>query len=106
MIALSLLLAAATPVASHPVAYKVHHRVVRHRARHRRPFESRLHLAGCGYSATGICASSRSPYRLPIDEPTLSTAKADALRQTGRRCALIGQTLCPSRTRTILHVAE
>ncbi len=106
MIILSLLLAAAAPAAHHPAVHASHHRKVQRRSRHRRPINARLNLAGCGYSATGQCATARSPYRLPIDAPTLTTAKADALRQTGQRCALIGQTICPSRTRTIVHVEQ
>ncbi|CAN5624067.1 hypothetical protein BH10PSE14_BH10PSE14_21850 [soil metagenome] len=110
MFALSLLLVAATaPVAHHPVTHTVtthraHRRVARHAIRHRRQIDARLHLAGCGYTATGICATSRSRYRLPIDTPLAATAKAGALAQTGRRCALIGQTICPGHTRTIVHV--
>ncbi|MFA5966308.1 MAG: hypothetical protein WC804_20015 [Sphingomonas sp.] len=110
MFALSLLLVAATaPVVHHPVTHtvithRVRHRVARRAIRHRRQIDTRLHLAGCGYTATGLCATSRSPYRLPIDAPLPPTAKADAMAQTGRRCALIGQTICPSHTRTIVHV--
>lgn len=106
MIIFGLLLAVAAPAAYHPVAQPSHHRKIQRRVRHRRQIDARLNLAGCGYSATGLCATARSPYRLPIDAPTISTAKADALRQTGQRCALIGQTLCPSRTRTIVHVEQ
>lgn len=109
MIIFSLLLAAAAPAAHLPVTHvtqQVRHRSLRHRARHRRQIDARLHLAGCGYTATGICRTPRSRYRLPLDASTLSTAKADSLRQTGRRCALIGQTICPSRTRTIVHVEQ
>jgi len=111
MIVLSLLLAAAAPVPApesatmaHPVRHVVHRRVVRHVVRRKHRVDARLHIAGCGYSATGKCASARSRYRLPLDQPLPPTIKADALAQTGARCAVIGQTICPSHPTTILHV--
>jgi hypothetical protein len=109
MIVLSLLLAAAAPapaIAAHPVRHVVHYRVARHIARGRRRGGARLNVAGCGYSATGRCATARSPYRLPLDEPLPRTAKADALAQSGTRCALIGQTICTHPPRTILRVEQ
>jgi len=107
MIVLSLLLAAAAPapvVVAHPPRHAVHRRVVRHRHQHR--VAARLRIAGCGYSATGRCATPRSRYRLPLDEPLPPGGKADALTQTGARCAVIGQTLCTHRPRTIIRVAQ
>jgi hypothetical protein len=109
MIVLSLLLAAAAPAtatAPHPVRHVVHRRVVRHGVRRKHRVDVRPRLAGCGYNATGRCATARSPYRLPLDEPLGPTAKADALAQTGNRCALIGQTICTSPPREILHVEK
>ncbi|MDB5674520.1 MAG: hypothetical protein JWM65_1502 [Sphingomonas bacterium] len=109
MIVLSLLLAAAGPVAAtapHPVRHVVHHRAVRHVVRRKHRIDTRLRLAGCGYNATGRCAAARSPYRLPLAEPLPPTAKADALAQTGNRCALIGQTICTSPPREILHIEK
>jgi hypothetical protein len=109
MIVLSLLLAAMAPapvlVAQHSVRHVVHRRV-RHIARHAKPIDTRLRLAGCGYSATGKCAAARSRYRLPLDEPLPSTAKSDALAQTGTRCALIGQTICATPPTQILHMEK
>ena len=109
MIVLSLLLAAAAPVgatASHPVRHVVHHRAARHVVRRKRHIDTRLRLAGCGYNATGRCATARSRYRLPLADPLPPTAKADALAQTGSRCALIGQTICTSPPREILHIEK
>jgi hypothetical protein len=109
MIVLSLLLAAAAPAAAtapQPVRHVVHRRVVRHVVRRKHRVDTRLRLAGCGYNATGRCATARSPYRLPLTEPLGPTAKADALAQTGSRCALIGQTICTHPPREILHVEK
>jgi|SRR3569623_629155 len=109
MIVLSLLLAAAAPAAaapSHPVRHVAHRRVARHGARRKHGIDARLRIAGCGYSATGRCATARSPYRLPLDQPLGPTAKAEALAQTGDRCALIGQTICTHPPRTILRVPQ
>ena len=106
MIALSLLLAGAVASPVLPpvmVRHVAHHHVVRRIARHKRAFDTRLHLTDCGYSALGGCATPRSSYRLAADDAVSPTAKDRAMGQTGRRCALIGQTICPSRTRTILH---
>jgi hypothetical protein len=109
MIVLSLLLAAAAPAVvapPHPDRHVAHRRVVRHVMRRKHRVDARLHLVGCGYSATGRCATARSPYRLPLDQPLGPTAKADALAQTGDRCALIGQTICTHPPRTILRVPQ
>ena len=109
MIVLSLLLAAAAPAAAtapHPVRHVAYHRVPRHVTRRQRRIDTRLRLAGCGYNATGRCATARSPYRLPLTEPLAPTVKADALAQTGSRCALIGQTICTSPPREIIHIEK
>jgi hypothetical protein len=109
MIVLSLLLAAAGPApvtAHHSVRHLAHHRVVRRTVRGTHRIDARLRIAGCGYSATGRCATARSPYRLPLAEPLGPTAKDDALAQTGNRCALIGQTICTHPPREILHIEK
>ena len=109
MIALSLLLAAAAaphaapPVVRHASHHVVHRRVVTHIVRRKRRFDTRLHLAPCDYTALGGCATARSRYRLAADDTVSPTAKDRALAQTGTRCALIGQTICPSPRRMILH---
>ena len=109
MIVLRLLLAAAAPAAATPPradTHVVHRRVVRPVVRRNHRVDARLRLAGCGFSATGRCATPRSPYRLPLAEPLGPTAKAEALAQTGSRCALIGQTICTHPPRTILRVPQ
>lgn len=109
MIVLSLLLAAAAPAPAmtvHPVRHVVHRRLAHHVVRRKHRVDARLRISGCGYSATGRCATARSPYRLPLDEPLPPTAKADALAQTGTRCAVIGQTICTHPPRTILRVEQ
>src|SRR3569623_627670 len=107
MLDLSLLLAAAAPAAaapSHPVRHVALRRVVRLGARRKLGIDGRLRIAGCGYSATGRCATARSPYRLPLAQPLGPPAKAEALAQTGARCELIGQTICTHPPRPILRV--
>ena len=49
---------------------------------------------------------ARSPYRLPLDLPAEPSAKDIALNEDGTRCALIGQTICKRRTRTIVRMGE
>jgi hypothetical protein len=108
MIVLSLLLAAAAPTPAgieHPIRHLGHRRVSR-RVAHRKLLDARLHIAGCGYNATGRCATTPSPYRLPLADPLPPTSKADALAQTGARCAVIGQTICTHPPRTILHLQQ
>jgi hypothetical protein len=48
----------------------------------------------------------RSPYRLPLPVAPEPTAKDIALNEDGTRCALIGQTICPRPTRTIIRLGE
>ncbi len=109
MIILSLLLAAAAPapvMIQRPAHHIVHRRVVRHVVRRRRHVDARLNLAGCGYSATGLCAGVRSSYRLPLDQSLAPSGKSEALAQTGGRCGVIGQKVCPGHTRTVLRAGQ
>jgi len=104
MLAITILLLAAAPAthhvrAAHPARIVRHGRVVR---KARRPIvltsrKLQVHIAD---------ARPRSPYRLPLDLAPEPSAKDIALNEDGSRCALIGQTICPRRTRTIIRMGE
>ena len=104
MLAITILLLAAAPAthhvrAAHPSRI-VHHGRVARKARRPIALTSRklqVHITD---------AKPRSPYRLPLDLPPEPTAKDIALNEDGSRCALIGQTICPRRTRTIIRMGE
>lgn len=104
MLAITILLLAAAPATHHVrAAYPariVHHgRVVR---KARRP----IALNSAKLQVRIADAEPRSPYRLPLDLAPEPTAKDIALNEDGSRCALIGQTICPHRTRTIIKMGE
>jgi hypothetical protein len=104
MLAITIFLLAAAPAthhvrAAHP-ARIVHHGHVPRKAR--RPIamtSAKLHVSAAD-------AKPRSPYRLPLDVAPEPSAKDIALNEDGSRCALIGQTICPHRTRTIIRMGE
>jgi hypothetical protein len=104
MLAIAILLLAAAPATHHVRAAHpgriVHHARVARRAR--RPIamtspKLRVRIAD---------APPRSPYRLPLGVAAEPSAKDIALNEDGSRCALIGQTICPRRTRTIIRMGE
>ena len=104
MLAITILLLAAAPAthhvrAAHP-ARIVHHGRVPRKAR--RP----ISLTSRKLQVTIADAKPRSPYRLPLDVASGPSAKDIALNESGTRCALIGQTICPRRTRTIIRMGE
>src|SRR5690349_14806451 len=45
-------------------------------------------------SSPAAIAPARSPYRIPVRFAVNPTSKDRAVDQDGRRCALIGQTIC------------
>jgi len=104
MLAITFLLLAAAP-ATHPVraahpARIVHHGRVGRKAR--RP----ISMTSPKLQVIAVDAKPRSPYRLPLDVAPEPSAKDIALNEDGSRCALIGQTICPHRTRTIIRMGE
>lgn len=57
-------------------------------------------------AAIGCPERSDARYRLPLAVDAEPSAKDRALAQDGRACGQIGQTLCASRTRTIVRSGE
>lgn len=114
MLAMAMLLlatASATPASKHatrPVRYRIAHvmvRKTRRQVRRSNLFDvSRLHVTGCAIGAS--CGEAPSRYRLPLAGEAAPTVKELAVAEDGRQCAIIGQTICPSRTRKILKSGE
>jgi len=112
--ALGSALAMAPPAVAHAagrsaalsVARKVgpHHRRQQHSARVARMMltAQRRLSAPC----TGSGCRTHSPYRLAGDSISGPDMKARALADTGTRCALIGETICQSKTHAILRSGE
>jgi hypothetical protein len=104
MLAITILLLAAAPATHHArtahPARIVHHGRVARKARRPTSLTSRKLQVITAY------AKPRSPYRLPLDLAPEPSAKDIALNEDGMRCALIGQTICPRRTRTIIRMGE
>jgi hypothetical protein len=110
MLAITLFLLAAPPTAvehpvrhaRRPVAVRVHHG--------RRPISltaGKMRADDC--QAGAICVDgvdAQMRYRLPLVPDAEPDAKTRAIAETGTRCALIGQTVCPGRTRMILKAGE
>jgi hypothetical protein len=103
MLAITILLLAAAP-ATHHVRTAHPARIVHHGRVHkaRRP----ISLTSRKLRVTIADEKPRSPYRLPLDLASEPSAKDIALNENGTRCALIGQTICPRRTRTIIRMGE
>jgi hypothetical protein len=105
MLAITIFLLAAAPAAHHarPVhsVRPVYHGRVMRKARRPIALTSRK-LRVVTFDAT----PPRSPYRLPLPVAPEPTAKDIALNEDGSRCALIGQTICPRPTRTIIRMGE
>jgi hypothetical protein len=109
MIAITIFLLAAAPslAALHPARHA--RRPVAVHTRHgRRPIslsarKSRECQAGA-ICVDGVDAQTR--YRLPLAPDPVLDSKTRAMGETGTRCGLIGQTICPTRTRMILKAGE
>ena len=104
MLAITIALLAAAPAthhvrAAHPARIVHHGRVAR---KARRP----IALTSAKLQVRIADAKPRSPYRLPLDLAPEPTAKDIALNEDGSRCAVIGQTICPRPTRTIVRMGE
>ena len=104
MLSITILLLAAAPATHHARAVHparmVHHGHVPRKAR--RP----IAMTSKKLQVIAADAKPRSPYRLPLDVAPEPSAKDIALNEDGTRCALIGQTICPRRTRTIIKMGE
>jgi len=57
-------------------------------------------------SPPAVTAPPRSPYRIPVMSAINPTAKDRAFDQDGRRCALIGQTICTDPPPMIITIGE
>lgn len=105
MLAMTILLLAAAPVAHHArpahSVRVVHHGHVARRAHRPISLTSRKLQV-----ITADVTPPRSPYRLPLGVASEPSAKDIALNEDGSRCALIGQTICPRPTRTIVRMGE
>jgi hypothetical protein len=104
MLAITILLLAAAPAthhvrAAHPTRIVHHGRVVR---KARRPIK----MTSRKLQAITADVKPRSLYRLPLDVAPEPGAKDIALNEDGSRCGLIGQTICPRRTRTIVRIGD
>ena len=105
MLAMTILLLAAAP-ATHHVRPVHHGHAVYHGRVARKPHRSFAMTSRKLQVATVATTPARSPYRLPLDLPDGPTAKDIALNEDGSRCAVIGQTICPRPTRTLIRVGE
>lgn len=61
----------------------------------------RFELADCG--ATGCAPHRAARYRLAGSTDLAPRMKDEAMAETGQKCAIIGQTLCQHKRRTVLH---
>lgn len=113
MLVLTMLLMAAPPVAERvrvtrpPVVRTV--RVTRKARRLRKPISMSVikpQSIGCAGDPICVTANPDSRYRLLLPQTGEPTDKDMALAEDGTRCALIGQTICPRRTRTIIHMGS
>ena len=111
MIVLTMLLIAAPPVVDRvrvkrPAVVRTV-KPVRKARRMRKPISmSVIKPLGCAGDPICVTANPQMRYRLPLPQTMEPTTKDMALAEDGTRCALIGQTICPRRTRTILHMGD
>jgi hypothetical protein len=114
MLIMTMLLLMAAPVADrvrikHPPRMVRPVKVARKARRIRRPISMSVikpQSLGCRGEVACVTGTSRSRYRLPLPRLQEPTDKDMALAEDGTRCALIGQTICPRRTRTIIQLGE
>ena len=107
MLVMAILALAISPVAHHARPLKTVHSasIVRHGHGRRRVRRMNL-IWNKDLVVTAATRTARSPYRLPLSTLPEATIKDVAVNVDGRRCAIIGETLCPHRTRTILHMGD
>ncbi|WCM27690.1 hypothetical protein NDN01_01790 [Sphingomonas sp. QA11] len=114
MLVITMLLMAAPPVADRVQVKRTNAvvrgvRVKRKARRVRKPISLSVlkpRTPGCAGDPVCVTAKAQSRYRLTLPQTLEPTDKDMALAEDGTRCALIGQTICPRRTRTIIHVGE
>jgi len=114
MLIITMLLMAAPPVVDRaqlrrpaPVVRKT--RVTRKARRVRKPISMSVikpRTLGCAGDPICVTGKSQSRYRLTLPQAPEPTTKDMALAEDGTRCALVGQTICPRRTRTIIHMGD
>ena len=85
-----------------------HAATVRHRHHHATPAVRMVATAQRRLAppCSGPACRTPSPYRLASDSDAGPDMKARALADTGTRCALIGETICQSKTHAILRSGE
>ncbi len=113
MLVLTMLLMAAAPVADRvrvkrPAVVRTV-RATRKAKRARKPISMSVikpRSPGCAGDPICVSGTSRSRYRLPLPQASEPTDKDMALAEDGTRCALVGQTIRPRPTRTIVQVGE
>ena len=105
MLAITILLLAAAPATHHVRVAHPAHTLYRGHVR-RKPHRSVAMIPRQLQVVTAETRVTRSPYRLPLDLPGKPSAKDIALNEDGSRCAVIGQTICPRPTRTIIRMGE
>ena len=113
MLALTMLLMAAPPVADRVRVKRPHAvrtvRVARKARRMRRPISMSVikpQTIGCAGDPICVTANPDMRYRLTLTSTPEPSDKEMALAQDGRRCALIGQTICTRKRRTIIHIGD
>lgn len=60
----------------------------------------------CADPATKCPSSKRNDYRLPLPVQKPVRSAADALKNDGSACAVIGQTICETKPRPVLRIGE
>ena len=114
MLVIAMLLLTAAPVADrvqvrHPPRVARPVKAARKARRIRRPISMSVikpQTRDCRGDSICVTGTSRSRYRLPLPQLQEPTDKDMALAEDGTRCALIGQTICPRRTRTIIRIGD
>ena len=113
MLVLTMLLMAAPPVAERVRVKRPHVvrtvRATRKTRRMRRPISMSVikpRTIGCAGDPICVTGHPDTRYRLTLPRTPEPSGKDMALAQDGTRCALIGQTICTRRRRTIIHIGE
>lgn len=114
MLLITMLLLTAAPVADrvhvrHPARVARPAKVTRKARRVRRPISMSVikpQSRDCRGETVCVTGTSQSRYRVPLPQLQEPTDKDMALAEDGTRCALIGQTICPRPTRTIIRIGD